>query len=339
MNSPPRIATFGVILAAVAIGSAAVGAATPPADSAVSLADLQSGPFRTRNLSPPVAIFGLPAWEEAPASPRSGASLDLASHYRLSRRGRETLILDGETWRTTFWHTRPLGGGWTFGFELPLVRQSGGVLDDLIDGWHSAFGMPDGGRNARAEGRLEFVMALDGQPFYMRRSSGQGLGDAQIRFGRVLGQGFHVQATVKLPTGDDDLLAGSGSTDVAVTMLKARRATFASRAAGLFWGAGAIRLGAPDRIEFDARQTAVLGVIGGHLQVWPRTTVKGQLEFHQALYASQLVELGDAGVQATMGVLRSVGARGVFEFAVNEDLAVSTSPDVVLHFGFKWMME
>lgn len=301
--------------------------------------DIGTAPFRTRNLSPPIAIFGIPAWEPAPQRVRFGATLELANHYRLSRRGNEALLLDGETWRQAVWYSRPLGERWTFGFELPLVRQSGGILDDLIDGWHSVFGMPDGGRNARPEGALDYRMAVGAVPFHSLQSSGQALGDAQLRIGRVVGQGFHLQATLKLPTGDEGLLAGSGRADLAVTLLKVRGAQFAARPAGLFWGVGALRLGRPERIEFDARRFGVIGVFGGHLQVWPRTAVKAQLEFHQALYDSRLGELGDPGVQATLGIAHRFGERGAFEFGVNEDLAVSTSPDVVLHFGVAWAME
>ena len=51
-------------------------------------------PFRTRNLSPLVSIFGIPAWSNAPSEgTRVGVSVELANHYRLSSRGSEALVL------------------------------------------------------------------------------------------------------------------------------------------------------------------------------------------------------------------------------------------------------
>ena len=42
-----------------------------------------------------------------------------------------------------------------------------------------------------------------------------GIGDTQVKFARLIGrdQGFVVQASIKLPTGDEDMLAGSGAGD------------------------------------------------------------------------------------------------------------------------------
>ena len=307
--------------------------------AALSAAE-ETSPFRTRNLSPLVSIFGIPAWEAAPVDERLrvGVTTELANHYRLSRRGDEILVLDGETWRTGLWLRRAVGERWTVGVELPYIRQSGGMLDDVIDAWHSAFGLPDGGRNRRPEGQLVYLLGEGGAPFYSLQRSSGGLGDLLVGVGRALGPngGTHLQATVKLPTGDEAVLAGSGSADVAVTLLRSVDANVGRRSAGYFWGVGALWLGEPDRIGYDARRASVLGMVGGSLKAWPRTGLKAQIELHGALYDSRLKELGDPGVQLTIGGWRELGARAVVEFAVNEDLAVSTSPDIVLHVNLTW---
>lgn len=309
---------------------------------AVSAAAEETAPFRTRNLSPLVSIFGVPAWEEAPRGERlrAGITTELANHYRLSRRGDEVLVLDGETWRTSLWLQRPVGERWTVGLELPHVRQSGGLLDDVIDAWHSAFGLPDGGRNRRPEGQLVYVLSEGSGPFYSLQRSSGGLGDVLVSVGRALGPngGTHLRATMKLPTGDEAILAGSGSADLAVTLLRSVDVSVGGRPAGYFWGVGGLWLGDPERIRYDARRATALGMAGGSLRVWPRTGLKAQIELHGALYDSRLQELGDPGVQLTIGGWRELGARAVIELAVNEDLAVSTSPDVVLHVNLIWKL-
>ena len=111
-------------------------------------------PLHVRNLNPLVAVFGLPAWDTVPIGTRFGVTAEVANHYRFSLAGNELLMLDGETVRTNLALTHGFASGWSLGIEVPYYHVGGGVLDDVIDGWHSAFGMPDGGRNARPEGEL-----------------------------------------------------------------------------------------------------------------------------------------------------------------------------------------
>src|SRR5262245_51203268 len=116
-------------------------AALLPASAAVA-EDL--GPFRTTNLNPLLAIVGLPVWAAVPEATTIGSSLETANHYRLSQSSDGALLLDGETSRLRVWYEKPLQRRWSLGFDIPVYHQSGGALDDLVDGWHSAFNLPDG---------------------------------------------------------------------------------------------------------------------------------------------------------------------------------------------------
>ena len=117
-------------------------------------------PVHVRNLNPLVSIFGLPAWDTVPIGTRFGATVEIANHYRFSLKGNERLMLDGETVRTGLSFTHGFASGWSLGVEVPYYRISGGFLDDAIDSWHSAFGMPDGGRNARPENEFLFAFVF-----------------------------------------------------------------------------------------------------------------------------------------------------------------------------------
>jgi len=295
-------------------------------------------PVHVRNLNPLVSIFGLPAWDTVPVGTRFGVTAEVANHYRFSLQGNERLMLDGETVRTTLGVTHGFASGWSLGVEVPYYKVSGGVLDDVIDGWHSAFAMPDGGRNARPEG--EFLYAFgDPQVLSFDLSEPQtGIGDTQIKFARLIGrdQGFVVQAAIKLPTGDEDMLAGSGSSDGSLTVLRTRPLLARKRAAGYFWGVGILRVGDPEIVDFDAQTWVPTGILGGSWQVLPEFGLKGQLDVHGAFYESQLEEIGETAVQATLSAWRRMGKRGQIEFAVVEDLNVSTSPDVVLQVAAAW---
>ncbi|HEY3516600.1 MAG TPA: DUF3187 family protein [Gammaproteobacteria bacterium] len=295
-------------------------------------------PVHVRNLNPLVSIFGLPAWDTVPIGTRFGVTAEVANHYRFSLEGNERLMLDGETVRTNFAFTHGFATGWSLGVELPYYRVSGGVLDDAIDGWHSAFAMPDGGRNARPEGELLFAFGEPLAPSFVLTEPQSGVGDTQVKFARLIGgdQGFVVQATVKLPTGDEDMLAGSGSGDWSVTLLRTRPLLARKRAAGYYWGVGLVRAGDPELVEFDANTWVPTGIIGGSWQLLPEFGFKGQIDVHGAFYDSQLEEIGETAIQATFSAWRRMAQRGQIEFAVVEDLNVSTSPDVVLQVAAAW---
>jgi hypothetical protein len=311
--------------ASVALSAAAAGA---------QLAE----PVHVRNLNPLVSIFGLPAWDTVPIGTRFGATAEVANHYRFSLQDNERLMLDGETVRTNFAFTHGFGSGWSLGVEIPYYRVSGGVLDDVIDGWHSAFGMPDGGRNGRREGELLYAFGDPLEPSFVLTEEQTGIGDTQVKCARLIGrdQGFVVQASIKLPTGDEEMLASSGSSDWSVTLLRTRPLLARKRAAGYYWGVGVLRAGDPDLIPFDAETWIPTGIIGGSWQVLPEFGLKGQIDVHGAFYESQLEEIGETAIQATFSAWRRMGQRGQVEFAVVEDLNVSTSPDIVLQVAAAW---
>jgi hypothetical protein len=295
-------------------------------------------PFHTRNLSPPLTIFGLPTWEAVTDRQVFTARSEIANHYRLQRRGGDVLILDGETLRINLFYSRPLGERWSVSVALPVVQQSGGVLDDVVDAWHSTFNMPDGGRNNRPEDELVFRMAASNQVFFALDDDERGLGDLQLSAARRFGADgrFVARAAVKIPTGEESMLAGSGASDWSITLLRAREGTWRGREAGYFWGAGWLMLGTPEVIAYPAKDYSVVGILGGGVQILPQFGFKVQIDVYSAMYDTQLEELGQTAVQATIGGWWEMSERSRLEFGVDEDLHVSTAPDVVLHLTARW---
>jgi hypothetical protein len=297
-----------------------------------------SDAFRTRNLNPLVSIFGLPSWDSGKAAQSFGITSELANHYRLSERGSDRLILDGETWRNNLFFNHSLSEDWFIGAELPYYQQSGGVLDDVVDAWHSAFRLPDGGRNNRGEDELLMQLGDSAGTFFNLDERQRGWGDLQLSVAHRLGveRGFVVEATVKLSTGEERMLAGSGATDWAISLFRSVDGMAFKRSAGYFWGMGLMRNGDPDLIDYDNESFTYFGVVGGGLKVLPSLGIKAQIDLHTPFYDTPLEELGQAAVQATIGGWWEMSRRGVLEFAISEDLHVSTAPDVVLYIGLIW---
>ena len=299
-------------------------------------------PLRTRNLSPIVAIFGLPTWETGleAGSGEFAVAGEMASYFRASARGQEQLILDGETWRAGFFYKHGFAESWTFGVEVSLVRQSGGVLDDVVDGWHALFNLPDGNRNRLPEGQLNFIYNEGGVNAFTISDSSNGFGDTQISVARMVGgdSGVLLRAIVKLPTGDANMLAGSGATDLSMTVLRRRLTSWRTHQLGYYWGLGVMKLGDPEFIATRSEDWVGLGVLGGSWQPFPNVGLKAQLDYHSRFYDSALFELGQDSIQASIGGWWALDARRTLHFPLSEDLLVRSAPDVSLHVDFSWAL-
>lgn len=295
-------------------------------------------PMQIRNLNPLVAIFALPAWDTVAPGDRFGASLELANHFEFAAAGVDSLSLDGETARTTLAFAHGFPGGWFVGVELPYFHVGGGVLDDPIDAWHSAFNLPDGGRNHRPDGDLDFALARSGSVFYELTQPHSGIGDVQIKGAHAFGadRGFVVEAGVKLATGDEQMLAGSGSSDEWLTLLRTRPLPERRYPAGYYWGVGVVHAGEPVVIEFPSRAWVYTAIVGGSWQRWPRFGLKAQLDVHGPFYDSPLEEIGATAFELTLGAWLNRDHRARLEFALVEDVRVSTAPDVVLKIAAHW---
>lgn len=294
-------------------------------------------PLRTRDFNPLLTGFALPTWplREAPETHTVALISDLANYYRFTRRENERISFDGEIWRNALELRWQLPGDGVLSIELPYYRQFGGVLDNVIDGWHSLFGLPDEGRNARPQDLLEFRLeGVDGVAVDVERA-GSGWGDARISFARATGT-LTWQATLSLPTGDPKLLTGGVGPSAALTVSGANRRFWRGREAGLYWGGGVVLTSDPELAGFAAHSSAAVGVVGGGWQVWPRVGLKAQLDLHGPFYASVLDEIGAPSIQASLGGWWQGGARRSLEFAVTEDLGVGTAADVGLHVDLRW---
>ena len=208
-----------------------------------------------------------------PIGTRFGVTGEVANHYRFSLRGNELLMLDGETVRTNLvvdaWVRERLVAR-RRGAVLPASAAACSTTSSTAGTRRSACPTAAATRAPRAS--CCTLSASRVAPSFMLTEPQSGIGDTQVKFARLIGrdQGFVVQASVKLPTGEEDMLAGSGSGDWALTLLRTRPLLARKRAAGYFWGVGLVRAGDPQRIDFDAQTWVPTGIVGGSWQVLPK---------------------------------------------------------------------
>ena len=79
-----------------------------------------------------------------------------ANHYVNETRSDEAVNLDGETMRFALEARYGLAENWDLQLEIPWLDHSGGHLDSVIDGWHSLWGMSDGGRSDVPRNLLDY---------------------------------------------------------------------------------------------------------------------------------------------------------------------------------------
>lgn len=138
------------------------------------------------------------------------------------RPGETFYVADTETWKLGFVYTHPFGRRWLLEVEAPLYAHGGGFLDEVNEGWHTIFGLPDVGRSLFPYNLSQIGYARDGSVRYAYGQSGPGLGDVTLRGLHNLGPErgllpeLAVSGAVKLPTGDTSSFLGSGTWDAGV---------------------------------------------------------------------------------------------------------------------------
>lgn len=302
-----------------------------------SLSAASTDPIPYRNVSPMAQIVGLPRFRGGEVLEQGAARMRLITETAndFSSGGSLTadaVSLDGET--SVF--TAELGVGLLDGLELavevPYVIHSGGGMDWLIDGFHRLTRADDNGRTDFDRNQLAYLLVLDGQPVLDLQSRTSGIGDVQVSIGARLSAGeraLAVRGGVSLPTGDDEELLGSNSTEASLSMAYTDSTTLPfnlvlSAQGGLLWSEG-------DALGGRQKDSVYFGGLG---LVYPleKWSIKGQVTGHTRLYESSVSHLGDYGLQGAIGVGLRFSDRFEIEGSVIEDLKRRSTVDVTFQF-------
>jgi uncharacterized protein DUF3187 len=181
----PRLAIL--ITSAVLAGTPLLAQSAPSA---------RRGPLPSRDewmLAQP--LLSLPATSPDPL-PRGGYEVrldgDWGSDFSVvggmgSRLSNPSYFVDGEHRSGALTVRRGFGGGLTLGLRASVVWRGSGLMDGIIDFWHRALGLPDGGRSLFPDDRLR-VEARDatGRPLSWTGQAGAGLGNLELEASEVL---------------------------------------------------------------------------------------------------------------------------------------------------------
>lgn len=304
-------------------------------------------PFYTQNQSPLVQIFGLPSIGEASVVPRRQVDarliVDLANNYVNDSNRRESILLDGESTRIALDLRYGIARGFECGVEIPYIILGGGFLDGFIEGYHSTFGFPQGGRDQAPQNRLLYVYQRDGRQRLKIDSSSTGLGDIRLNGGWQLYQGENkperavaLRTSLKLPTGDSGELHGSGSTDLSVWITAGDDWKLSVGHFTLFGAVGMMGMTDGDILQDQQRNWVGFGGLGAGWSPRSWIAFKVQTNAHTSFYRdSELREVNAVSVQLIVGGTIAFSDKTTLDIGVAEDLIVNTAPDVVFHFALR----
>jgi len=247
----------------------------------------------------------------------------------------ERLVLDGESSQLNLRYRRRISACWQLNLSGSWLSHSSGWFDQPVHQWHQIFGLPDAQRGDWPSNQLEYLYENAEQQQVLPGES-YGWGDAQVQVQHYLGCAANapiVRAGIKLPVGDREQFLGNGSLDAFVdiqsTWNKLKPASRWQWAASF----GVLKAG---NNEFIAEQESLVGfgIAGLNYSLNTKTELLGQLDWHTPMFKSELRELGKPAAQLSLGMRYQTRSRGSWEVSFSEDVAVDTSPDIVVRLAW-----
>ena len=289
------------------------------------------------------SVFGLPVVAPRLVQTRElQVSIEHSNQFAGGVAGDERLVLDGETTRLSLRHRQRLSSCWQWGATLPLISHNGGVFDRAIDDFHKIFGFPDAGRDNTSFNSLTYFYEDGDGVKHDIETSQTGVGDVQLALqysascmatADSTAQDSLLRLGIKLPTGDPDKLLGSGEADLFADwqspIWNPRGRWNTGVAAGLLLTGQSNRFAEQEPLIF-------YGSLGTQFAASYKLRLIAQLDGHSPFYDSRLGELGDPSINLAVGLRYLQGASNTFELSISEDVAVDTTPDIVLRLAWKY---
>lgn len=226
------------------------------------------GPIPVRNLRSYSLLF-LQFTPESPDLLPAGKSrfalqLDLANNTLIpDPEAGATVIEDHELQRLLLMWRQGIDANTEAGVFLPILWRNGGILDNIINGWHDLFGIrgtpdtPAGRTGYRLYRSLVYLKDARGE-VRVDRGNAFGWGDVSATLKRRLmpatpRSALAMRVGLKLPTGNPGLLLGSGGADIGLCV-DARYSL--GRNIILFGSAGGILMSRATRVPDSQRALA-----------------------------------------------------------------------------------
>jgi hypothetical protein len=275
----------------------------------------------------------LPSDSRLDAGADFSATVLVANTLNVQSDSHETLHVDGESDTLDLTYENSLAQSWRYRFTVPLIRDSGGILDSVIDTWHEAFGFPRGYRPFYPKGQIDYFYSGEGR--IDLDHSETSLGDIAADLGwYALDDARHTVSFwggLKAPTGKVADLTSDGAWDSALWAHAAMRWSK--------WQIGAeIGIAQPFGDELfagNAHRTSMFARFALSRALGSRWTVRAQLDGQTGRVAGTDLRFLGPSMQLTVGASRRLRGRWRIDMGFAEDIAVNTAPDITFFLGIR----
>lgn len=192
------------------------------------------GPIPVRNRRPYHLLFLQFTPETGdilrPYGERFDLQLDVANNLLIPSPAQGARVIeDNEVQRLGFTWRRGIGHGVEIGVETSLLWRNGGFLDGILEGYHNLFGLegngpdnPAGRSNIPQNQSLLLLQDAQGRKL-VNQGNAFGLGETTLIIKQNLlpvqkRSALALRFGLKLPTGNPNLLLGSGSVDAGLSL-------------------------------------------------------------------------------------------------------------------------
>ena len=304
-----------------------------------NLSNAQSGsPFITRNQSPLSLIYGIPAATPARLLEENNSrwisSLNISNTLIAQSGTNDQLFIDLETWQLNLFYDYGLKQNWMLRVHLPVIAHTGGIFDSAIDNYHKTLGFPRGLQPGLPYNQISIDYTQDNTSQLNISSKQKDIGDIAFQLAWQMKKSNDIAisywTSLKLPTGDYKKLTGSGGTDIAAWAAMDYRL---NDSRWLFGQAGLLYMHNNKVLPDIHNNWGTFAMAGIKFQPWKPVELKAQLEFHSALFDTD-IKFMQQSYQLTFGGSYLINTQQKLDFAVGEDIKSGTSPDV--SFNISW---
>jgi len=250
------------------------------------------------------------------------------------RRG--AYLVDGEHYRTAVAVRRGLRENVQLELVVPVISFRGGLLDSAVESFHDALSLGQMGRLGVPRDAFQVYVSSGETELFVNDDPSVALGDVVLgaKLGLLPGSAspsfkLAAEALLKLPTGSEEQLTGSGSTDVGVQVL----ATKYFRRSCLHASLGLAYLGEVERMGLSS-QAVLSGMLAYERALGSKTSILAQTTVAQSPFSDLgLDRLEKVSMQVTLGLKRVLGKQ-ILLLGITENLAhFDNSPDIGFHVG------
>ena len=273
-----------------------------------------------------------------------GDTLIADDYYRAAPADEYRLFVDTESLRLSVDLDWRVASRLQVGMTLPFLKHGGGFLDGVIEGFHGAFNLTNGGREWAPRDDYG-VFVVRNRRFWIRsvESAAFRPGDLVVRMKTPLNRGgeqvvLALAGALKMPTGNLETLTGSGGWDYQAAIFATWRPDRPKRDMVFHANLAHSRLGRPTNGEGFPLRSITTFVLAFEYRTAGRLAALLQTQVNIGPFpSSRLGPLNRTAIEATAGVRYALTEAISLDAGLTENLSqYQNTPDVGLHVGIVW---